>query len=182
MSDGAALLLIDMQKGFDEPCWGRRNNPAAESRAMRLLRHWRGSGRQVVIVRHDSPDPSSPLCPGRNGNELKPGFEPQGLDWLVVKRVNCAFIGTKLEDRLRSAGITSVTILGFTTDQCVSTTARMASNLGFRTTVAEDACACFDQNSVAGCRVAAEAMHLAHVTTLHTEFAHVTRVQDLLQL
>ncbi|HWC56422.1 MAG TPA: hypothetical protein VG434_05575, partial [Sphingomicrobium sp.] len=67
-----------------------------------------------------------------------------------------------------------------TTDQCVSTTARMASNFGFATTVAEDACACFAQNATDGRKVTAETIHLAHITTLHTEFARVVRVNQLL--
>lgn len=176
-----ALLVIDMQLGFDDPCWGRRNNPHAESQAIRLLRHWRDTGRQVVIVRHDSLDPASPLFPGRRGNAFKPGFEPGEVDWLIVKQVNNAFIGTALEPRLRAAGVASLTLLGLTTDQCVSTTARIGSNLGFATTVAEDACACFDQTSIDGRKVSAETMHLAHVTTLHTEFARVASVSELLK-
>jgi nicotinamidase-related amidase len=57
----------------------------------------------------------------------------------------------------------------------------MANNLGFATTVVEDACACFEQTSVDGRSVHAEAMHLAHLTTLHGEFARVARVAELLQ-
>jgi nicotinamidase-related amidase len=176
---GQALLVVDMQLGFNDRRWGRRNNPGAESQAMRLMHHWRSSGRQVVIVRHDSTDPGSPLFPEHPGNAFKPGFEPCEGDWLIGKRVNSAFIDTELQPRLRAAGIVGVTLVGLTTDQCVSTTARMASNLGFATTVAEDACACFGQTSIDGRKVLAETMHLAHLTTLHSEFARVARVNDL---
>jgi len=176
-----ALVVIDMQIGFDDPRWGHRNNPGAELGALRLVQHWRNRGRQVVFVRHDSADPQSSLFPGSPGNALKPGFEPAWDDWVIAKRVNSAFIGTPLQSRLLTAGIHGLTIAGLTTDQCVSTTARMASNLGFATTVAEDACACFGQTSIEGCQVSAQAMHIAHLTTLHNEFARVAKVTDLLQ-
>jgi nicotinamidase-related amidase len=177
-----ALLVIDMQLGFDDRSWGPRNNPRAELHALRLLDHWRTNGGQIIQVRHDSLDPSSPLCPGGEGNAFKSGFEPRYGDWLISKQVHNAFIGTELQPRLCEAGIVEVTLFGFTTDQCVSTTARMANNLGFKTTVAEDACVCFEQTSIDGDTVGAEAMHLAHITTLHSEFAHVARVNDLLTL
>jgi nicotinamidase-related amidase len=175
-----ALLVIDMQVGFEDACWGRRNNPLAEFHASRLLRDWRTRGGQLVLIRHDSIDPDSPLFAYGPGNALKPGFEPCSGDWFITKQVNSAFIGTELEPRLRAAGIAAVTLIGLTTDQCVSTTARMASNLGFATTVAEDACACFEQTSNDGRKVSAETMHLAHLTTLHSEFARVAPVNDLL--
>jgi nicotinamidase-related amidase len=175
-----ALLVIDMQKGFDDPCWGRRNNPYAECHGLRVLDHWRKAGRQVVVVRHDSAHPGSPLRPGPHGNAMKPGFEPRDGEWLITKQVNSAFIGTSLEARLRGAGITGVTLFGITTDQCVSTTARMASNLGFATTLVEDACACFDQVAFDGRRMRAETLHRAHVTTLLTEFARVATADELI--
>jgi len=73
MTDPAqALVVIDMQIGFDDPRWGHRNNLGAELSALRLVRHWRNRGRQVVFVRHDSADRQSSLFPGSPGNALKP--------------------------------------------------------------------------------------------------------------
>ena len=73
-----------------------------------------------------------------------PGFEPQGGEPLVTKSVNAAFIGTDLDLRLRRLGVEQVVLFGLTTDMCVSTTARVAANLGYRTVVVGDASACFD--------------------------------------
>src|SRR4051812_48819997 len=168
-----------MQLGFSERGWGRRNNPGAESQAMRLMHHWRSSGRQVVIVRHDSTDPASPLFPEHPGNAFNPGFEPCDGDWLIAKRVNSAFIETELQSRLRAAGILKVTLVGLTTDQCVSTTARMASNLGFATTDGEDASTCFEPACIDGRKVIAATLRLELLTTLHTEFARVARVNAI---
>ncbi len=39
-----ALLLIDIQQGFDEPYWGIRNNPNFEDNITTLLSHWRQCG------------------------------------------------------------------------------------------------------------------------------------------
>jgi len=176
-----ALLVIDMQQGFADSRWGRRNNPFAEARALQVLEAWRRTGRPVAIVRHDSTDAGSPLRPDRPGNAFLPGFAPNGGDWLIAKTVNSAFIGTPLELRLREAGVTAVTLFGLTTDQCVSTTARMAANLGFTVTVVGDACACFDQIAPDGRPVAADLIHLAHLTTLNTEFGRVVLAEDLIQ-
>lgn len=175
-----ALIVIDMQRGFDDPSWGQRNNPQAEANGLLVLTHWRTKGWPVIIVRHDSLQADSTLRPGQLGNELKLGFEPHAGELLVTKNVNSAFIGTSLEAWLREHGIRAVTLFGITTDQCVSTTTRMASNLGFESNLIEDACACFAQTSPSGEQISADAIHLAHITTLNTEFARVIKATDVL--
>lgn len=173
-----ALLVVDMQKGFDDPVWGQRNNPAAERNGLRILEIFRALGHQVIFIRHDSLDPLSPLRPGQHGHAFKPGFEPGAGEWVVGKTAHSAFIGTALEARLRAAGIDRVTVFGITTDQCVSTTVRMAGDLGFHTTLVENACACFTQSGPDGVQLPASMIHSAHITSLHTEFARVRTAEE----
>ncbi|MEK9665212.1 MAG: isochorismatase family protein, partial [Candidatus Nanopelagicales bacterium] len=83
--DHHALLVIDVQQGFDDPAWGRRNNPDAEANIARLVDLWRSAGAPIVVVRHDSTTPGSPLRPGQPGNDLRPGIDG---DVLITKNVN----------------------------------------------------------------------------------------------
>src|SRR3712207_5683042 len=71
MPGNAVLLIVDVQQGFDDPRWGRRNNPQFERNTARLLDAWRRSGRPVIHVQHMSRYPESPLHPAQPGNAFK---------------------------------------------------------------------------------------------------------------
>lgn len=174
------LLLIDVQQGLDDPAWGARNNPDAERRMLDLLAAWRQRGWPVVHVQHDSVEPDSPLRPERAGNAVKPGFEPADGEPLFRKTVNSAFIGTGLESHLRDAGIGSLVVVGLTTDHCISTSVRMAGNLGFDVVLVEDATATFERTGPTGEHWTAEQMHGAALASLHGEFARVASAADVL--
>ncbi len=178
---GAALVLIDVQVGFDDPRWGERNNSGAETVAGRVLEAWRASGRAVVHVRHDSALPDSPLRPGLPGNAIRDVVAPRPGEPVLGKRVNSAFIGTDLEARLGSGGHDTLVLVGLTTNHCVSTTARMAGNLGFKTYVVADATAAFDVVDHAGRRYDAETVHRVALASLHGEFATVIESAELLR-
>ena len=180
IADNTALILIDVQNGFDDPRWGRRNNPQAEATIVALLAAWRESSRPVIHVKHNSVMPGSPLRPGQAGNDIKPAAAPQGDEPVIGKTVNSAFIGTDLEERLRAAGIDSVVIVGLTTDHCVSTTARMAGNLGFETLLIADATATFDRTGPDGILHPAETIHMVELASLHGEFATVVDSAEVL--
>lgn len=177
----AALLLIDIQQGFDAaPYWGPRNNPQAESNAARLLAAWRASGRPLFHVQHRSTSPGSPLRPGQPGCDFKPEARPLPGEPVIGKNVNSAFIGTDLEPRLRGQGIDTVVIAGLTTAHCVSTTTRMAGNLGFGVFLAADACATHARVGYDGRTHDAESVHAAELAALHGEFAEVMDTERLL--
>jgi len=133
------LLVIDVQRAFDDPSWPERNNPDAEARVADLLAAWREEGAPLVHVRHESAEPEGLFRRGTDSFEFKPEASPLPGEQVVEKLVNSAFIGTDLEQRLRDAGAETVVIAGLTTDHCCSTSARMAGNLGIETWFVDDA-------------------------------------------
>ncbi len=179
-SSPPALLVIDVQQGLDDPAWGERNNPLAESNMASLLSHWRSVSWPVIHVQHASTSPTSPLRPDQPGYALKPFAEPSEGEAHFTKSVNSAFIGTGLEEHLRNEGIESLVIVGLTTDHCVSTSTRMAGNLGFEVTLVSDATATFERVGPDGARHSAEAMHAVNLASLHDEFCRVRSTRDVL--
>ncbi len=176
----AALLVIDVQEGFDDPSWGPRNNPDAEQNIAKLLAAWRAAGRPVFHAQHMSTEPGSTLRPGQRGNTIKAAAAPLLGEPVIQKRVNSCFIGTGLEEQLRQAGISSLVLVGITTNHCVSTTARMAGNLGFEVVVVSDATATFDRRGPDGTFYPASLMHAVGLAELHQEFAAILSTASIL--
>ena len=177
-----ALVLIDVQVAFeDESHWGgNRNNPDAEARLAELLAAWRARGWPVVHVVHDSVEPDSPLKRHLPGGAIKDAVAPHPGEPVVVKQVNSAFIGTPLDEDLRRAGIRRLVIGGLTTDHCVSTTVRMAGNLGYDVTLLSDGTATFDRRGPDGTLHPAAQIHAISLTTLHGEFCTVLDTDTVL--
>ena len=75
-SENTVLIIIDVQKGFDDPVWGARNNPEAESNIAALLDAWRNSGRPIIHIQHNSLNMESPLHPDSPGNAIKEIVKP----------------------------------------------------------------------------------------------------------
>ena len=168
------LLLIDLQKGFDHPKWGERNNPEFVNNAKKIISHWRERNLPVVHVRHASTEPGSPLAPHEKGYEFYEWAIPLEDETEVVKQVNSCFIGTGLKALLKSRGIEQLVVLGLTTNHCVSTTVRMAGNYGFDVKLVGDACATFHRTSASGVHYSADIIHETALASLHGEFCTVT--------
>jgi nicotinamidase-related amidase len=177
--DAVALVPIDVQQGFDHERWGERNNPDAERHVAELLAAFREAGLPVVHVKHDSTALDSPLRRDRAGNAFKPEAEPERGEPVVSKAAHGAFVETDLEERLRDLGVERPVFAGFTTDHCVSTTARMAADLGFEPYVVADATVTFDRE-FDGTRYAAEQNHRLALAQLSGAFATIVETATLL--
>lgn len=175
-----ALVLVDVQRGFEDPVWGRRDNPAADENIAALVEAWMTAGAPVVFVRHDGEEEDSPLAPGTPGNELKPYMRGEP-SLLVTKTVNSAFLGRPdLHAWLGDAGIGTVVIAGITTNHCCDTTARFAGNLGYRTLFVLDATHTFDRAGPDGQVTSAEELSRVTAVNLHDEFAEIVTTAALL--
>jgi nicotinamidase-related amidase len=175
-----ALILVDIQIGFNDAVWGKRNNPHAETQVAKLLARWRVTQRPIIHIQHDSVMPNSPLRPNQPGHHFKAEATPLANEPIFHKTVNSSFIGTPLEAHLRQANIGTFVLVGLTTDHCISTTARMGGNLGFKIFLPQDAVATFERIGFNGKHYSAEEIHETALASLHQEFATVVSTDDIL--
>ncbi len=178
-----ALLLIDMQEGFDnEAHWGgNRNNKDAEKKIKHILETWRKLQLPVFHIIHSSQDPKSPLHKSQPGFKIKDELKPIDSEPLIIKHVNSAFIGTSLKEQLTTQNIQTLVIVGLTTNHCISTTTRMAGNYGFNTILISDATATFDRKGVNGELFSADVIHNTTLANLSEEFAQILTTHTLLE-
>lgn len=181
-----ALILIDIETAFHNlEIWGERNNPDAEDKAGKLLAHWRQRKAPIVHIRHVSTNPDSPLAAGSGGTDFMAQVTPLPGEIIFEKSANSAFIGTTLETHLRDLGVTDVVTCGLTTPHCVSTTSRMAANLGFTTVLAHDACAAFTSCAQTDWNpdlapMSAEDIHNTAIAHIHGEFLTARTANDII--
>lgn len=172
-SSNPALIIIDVQKLFNDPRWGRRNNPQAEDNIALLIKKWRESGFPIFHIQHVESE-------FKPAHEFKDFIKPLPNEPIIRKKVNSSFIGTDLEERLRAQRIDTVVIVGLTTNHCVETTTRMAGNLGFNTFLVADATATFDRMGPDGILYSAEQIHNMTMVNLSEEFATIVTTEQLL--
>ncbi|HYK74171.1 MAG TPA: cysteine hydrolase family protein [Pseudoneobacillus sp.] len=169
-----ALIIVDVQKFFENPRWGKRNNPQAEENIGLLLEKWRVTVRPIYHIQHVEGEFTS-------AREFKDFIKPLEGEPIIRKSVNSSFIGTNLESSLREREIDTVVIVGLTTNHCVETTTRMAGNLGFHTFLVTDATATFDRKGPDGKVYSAEVIHNMTMVNLSEEFATIVTTAQVLE-
>lgn len=77
--------------------------------------------------------------PGSAASEFLPQAAPVDGEIVLHKTCSGAVVGTHLDQILRNLGITNVLVVGFYTDQCISTSVRDLSDLGYKVSIVDDA-------------------------------------------
>jgi isochorismate hydrolase len=175
-----ALLVVDMLNYFAHPR-GRVYLPSSAAvvpRIARLLRFWRNEGHRVVYTRHCHRGPedlgmlgkffSDYIKCGEWDAEIIEELSPMPSDVVFRKSTYDAFLGTGLEEHLRSAGVQQVLITGVLTQMCCETTARAAFVRGFEVYLPADALT-----------TTSERLHVGSLVGLSTSVAVVTSVGDI---
>lgn len=175
----SALILIDIQKGFNDfEYWGKRNNLNFEKNIIKLINKYRERSLQIIHIQHSSLNSNSPLNKNSIGFSFMDCATPISDEPVFQKQVNSAFIGTNLETFLRERKIQNLTMAGLTTDHCVSTSCRMAANLGFSVVLIQDAMATFDRKSADGQTFSAELVHEVSLASLNGEFCKIEPTEN----
>jgi hypothetical protein len=89
-----------------------------------------------------------------------------------------SFVGTSLLDLLSETGRRELILAGFMTHNCVSSTARAALDLGYRTTIDPIACATRDLPDGLGGVVAAQPVHDVSLAALSDRIAIIARARS----
>jgi nicotinamidase-related amidase len=175
------LLIIDIQRDyFPGGAFPLVEPEAAATATRRLLDAFRDAGDPVLHLKHvwDAPDATF-MRPGTDGVELHPLVEAAGGEPVLEKAAPNGFVGTALEDEIRSRGVDELVVAGMMSSMCVDAPVRAAVDLGFSVTVAHDGCAAPDLR-FGGTEVSGAMVHAAFMAALADGYAAVVATDELL--
>jgi nicotinamidase-related amidase len=177
-----ALLVIDVQESFRQrESWAEISAPDIADRVARLVDHARTRGDEVVWVLHAEPGTGTVFDPARGFVALLPGLAPRPGEPVLTKTSHNAFTTTNLAQWLTTRGVDEVVVTGIRTEQCCETTARLASDLGYRVRFVLDATATHPlARHDGGGRLSVAEVQERTAAALQDRFAEVVTMADVL--
>ncbi len=136
--------MIDVQESFRQrPLWQAVSNPEIVDRVDALVTAARADGDLVVWILHSEPGTDDVFDPVNGHVHLMAGLDPRAGEPLLVKTSVNAFTTTNLQQLLTQHGVRELRTCGIRSEQCVETTTRVGSDLGYEMTYVVDATATF---------------------------------------
>lgn len=177
----SALLIIDIQNDyFPGGAMTLDGADAAGQNAAQLLAACRAKHIPVFHMRHLSVRPGATFfIPGTPGAEIHACVAPAENEKVIEKNFPNSFRETALETRLEASATRHLIVAGMMTHMCVDATVRQAFDLGYRITLAADACATREQ-SFGGQTIGAAQVHGAFLAALNGLYAKVLPVEEII--
>lgn len=174
-----ALLVIDAQASFAaRPSWHEVDHAAYLDAQNRLIAGFVAAGQPVVRILHVEQDgvfsrASGLVRPLDGLLDYPPALQ-------VEKHAHSALAGTALRAWLIRAGINAVTISGIRSEQCCETTARDASDRGFKVDYVTEATLTFPMQHRSGRVYTVEDIRERCELVLDGRFARICSVEQAL--
>lgn len=170
----AALVLIDIQNEYLAGPLALPDAKPAIVRAASLLANARKAGAAIIHIAHRG-KAGSLFDRSADRGAIVAELTPRAGELVIEKELPNAFAGTDLKVRLDATNRKNIVLAGFMTHMCVSSTARAALDLGFRTTIDADACATRDLPDGRGGTLDARTIHEVALAELSDRFAIIAR-------
>jgi nicotinamidase-related amidase len=177
--DKACLVLIDIQNEYLAGPIAVAAPETAIGQAMQLLMSARSRGAPVIHVVHRG-RPGGLFDRDAPRGQSVEAVAPIDREVLVEKTLPNAFAKTDLQAHIERGGRKELIVAGFMTHMCVSSTVRAALDLGYRCTVAADACGTRDLPDIAGGVLTADVIHRVALAELADRFAIVSSTRELI--
>lgn len=163
----AALLLIDIQDFYFPGGKLPLVNPeAAAQKASEVLKLFRSLELPVIHVQH------------AGGSPIHASLQPRVGEKIFTKQEANAFVGTGLQDYLKSIRVKRLVLCGMQTHMCLEAATRAAADLGYDCIVVQDACATRDLKW--GDRlVSAADVHASTLASIERFYGRVVNAEDL---
>lgn len=170
----ACLVMIDIQNEYFAGPLVLPDASKATARAASLLARAREAGAIVFHVAHRG-KPGGLFDRTIDRGAIVSAVAPLASEAVIEKELPNAFAGTSLQAQLAATGRRNIVLAGFMTHMCISSTARAALDLGFRTTIHAESCATRDLPDGRGGVITAQTVHEVALAELSDRFALIAR-------
>ncbi|TVY34333.1 putative isochorismatase family protein [Lachnellula subtilissima] len=156
------LLSVDLQQGMVEGLeeWGPRSTPSLVPNVQYLLKTWRENGWPVFHVQHDDVADPTNIINSKYPETFRTHAcsAPKEGEPIFVKTVGSAFIAPDLGIGIEKLGRKrKIVVIGMDGSQCINSTARHGSDLGYDLIVVGDSCASYGMGAGFDCEKTHEA-------------------------
>lgn len=170
----SCLVLIDIQNEYRAGPLALPDAEPAIAVAAKLLARARERGSAIIHIAHRG-RPGGLFDRTADRGAIVAELAPLADELVIEKELPNAFAGTDLQAQLGASGRKNIVLAGFMTHMCVSSTARAALDLGFRTTIDADSCATRDLPDGRGGALSARTIHEVALAELSDRFAIIAR-------